>query len=52
MHMNGIQELINVAAGGSDEGIYLHRRAAQEVHKGACLSMMLVNVVGRRAEHS
>ncbi|KAI9642303.1 hypothetical protein NHQ30_009105 [Ciborinia camelliae] len=49
MHMDGIKELVKVAAGGSREGMELHRRAADEVRRGACVSMMLVNVVGRKA---
>ncbi|KAF7871876.1 hypothetical protein EAF04_003983 [Stromatinia cepivora] len=49
MHMDGMKELVNVAAGGSKEGMELHRRAVREVQQGACLSMMLVNVVGRKA---
>ncbi|KAJ8059161.1 hypothetical protein OCU04_012135 [Sclerotinia nivalis] len=49
MHMDGMKELVNVAAGGSKEGMELHQRAAREVQRGACLSMRLVNVVGRKA---
>lgn len=49
MHMDGMKELVNVAAEGSKEGMELHRRAAREVQRGACLSMRLVNVVGRKA---
>ncbi|CAD6445869.1 d765ac0a-58c1-485a-8da0-e412675a045b [Sclerotinia trifoliorum] len=49
MHMHGMKELVNVAAGGSKEAMELHRRAAREVQRGACLIMRLVNVVGRKA---
>ncbi|TGO49783.1 hypothetical protein BCON_0200g00120 [Botryotinia convoluta] len=49
MHMNGIKELVNVAGEGSRDVLELYRRAAQEVQRGTCISMMLVNVVGRKA---
>ncbi|KAF7896625.1 uncharacterized protein EAF01_009028 [Botrytis porri] len=48
MHMDGIKELVNVAGEGSREVLELYGKAAQEVQKGACISMMLVNVVGRK----
>ncbi|TGO21545.1 hypothetical protein BPAE_0214g00160 [Botrytis paeoniae] len=49
MHMNGIKELVNVAGEGPRDVLELYGQAAQEVQKGAYVSMMLVNVVGRKA---
>ncbi|ATZ51101.1 hypothetical protein BCIN_06g05350 [Botrytis cinerea B05.10] len=49
MHMNGIKELVNVAGEESRDVMELYRRAAQEVQEGACVEVMLVNVVGRKA---
>ncbi|KAF5867778.1 putative umta methyltransferase family protein [Botrytis fragariae] len=49
MHMNGIKELVNVAGEGSRDVLELYGQAAQEVQEGAYISMMLVNVVGRKA---
>ncbi|TGO77954.1 hypothetical protein BELL_0084g00080 [Botrytis elliptica] len=49
MHMNGIKELINIAGEGSRDVLEKYGQAAQEVQKGAYISMMLVNVVGRKA---
>ncbi|RAL66850.1 hypothetical protein DID88_007633 [Monilinia fructigena] len=49
MHMDGMKELVRVGASESREGMKLHQRAAEEVRSGACLSMMLMNVVGRKA---
>lgn len=48
MNMNGMKELV-IAAGGSREAIELHRRAAKDVQRGACITMSLLNVVGRKA---
>ncbi|KAM0139412.1 hypothetical protein ACHAP3_003182 [Botrytis cinerea] len=49
MHMNGIKELVNVAGEESRDVMELYRRAVQEVQEGACVEVMLVNVVGRKA---
>ncbi|KAF7917597.1 hypothetical protein EAE99_009263 [Botrytis elliptica] len=49
MHMNGIKELVNIAGEGSRDVLEKYGQAAQEVQKGAYISMMLVNVVGRKA---
>ncbi|TGO62885.1 hypothetical protein BOTNAR_0107g00090 [Botryotinia narcissicola] len=48
MHMNGIKELANIAGGGSRDVLEKYGQAALEVQKGAYISMMLVNVVGRK----
>ncbi|KAF7925381.1 uncharacterized protein EAE97_010462 [Botrytis byssoidea] len=48
MHMNGIKELANIAGGGSRDVLEKYGQAALEVQKGAYISMMLVNAVGRK----
>ncbi|THV51599.1 hypothetical protein BGAL_0105g00130 [Botrytis galanthina] len=49
MHMNGIKELANISGEGSRYVLEKYGQAAQEVQKGAYISMLLVNVVGRKA---
>ncbi|KAF7894318.1 hypothetical protein EAF00_007832 [Botryotinia globosa] len=48
MHMNGIKELANVAGEGSRDVLEKYGQAALEVQRGAYISMMLVNVIGRK----
>lgn len=49
MHMNGIKELANISGEGSRYVLEKYGQAAQEVQKGAYISMLLVNVLGRKA---